>query len=138
MSIAHGPSSSDLPPEKVAQIRIDGMTRRLRELRGLISEAKKEEELLANALKDHIRETGEVIEVEGLPPLRLVQESSGYSWDCEAMQEDELLWRRVTSTRGLLTINKKVLDAVEDAGLLTGVKRFGWTGQRDVLRFDRK
>ena len=126
--------------ETAGQVRIDTMTRRYRELKQLIADAQQEADTLNGYLKDYIRETGEIIECEGLLPLRLKRRSVGIKWDSAAIakiQEDSpFLWERLREL-GAVSLKAAVMREAVKNGQLMGLPPGGVDDFTEVLVFEK-
>ena len=114
--------------ETSARVRLDIIVRRYRELKDLIAEAQVEAARLHDEIAEHIEETGEVVEVEGLPPLRLHEESAGMVWDSWAIEklqtERPAEWERIREL-GAIKLDATTMRKAVQAGQLMGLPAGG-------------
>ncbi len=107
------------------------------ELTLLIAEARRTAAGLHDELAAAIVETGEPIDVEGLPTLRLVDRRAGRVWDVQALAEHEPREFQRLLELGCLTVLDKVATAQMQAGNLSGTHRqFGLDTYSQALLFD--
>lgn len=122
-----------------AQARIADKVRRYWELTRLIGEARRTAAGLHDELVTAIVASGEPIDVEGLPTLRLVDRRAGGLWDVKALAEHEPQEFERLLEFGCLTVQEKVAAAQLQAGNLSGVHRqFGWETFTSALVFDHR
>ena len=98
--------------QTVAESRIALLAAKYCELKSLIDDAEKEAAIIGKALKEHMEETGESIDIEGLP-LLVLKANTTRSYDVKELARSEQ-WRFVYDRLldlGILDINKKKLDA---------------------------
>lgn len=120
---------------------IPGLTKRLYELRRQLSAMKSEEENLTAIIKEHCRKTGEVIEVEGLPALRLLSGRGTTVWDSHAIQKLIDEWPqefRKLVELGAVTLSASVIRDNIKRGQLVRLPTGGYEKPRESLTFDRK
>ena len=107
------------------------------ELTRLIAEARRSAAALHDELVEAITQTGEPIDVEGLPRLRLVDRRSGRVWDVKSLAEREPREFQRLLELGCLSVLDKVAEAQVQAGNLSGMHRqFGWDSSSQALVFD--
>ena len=122
--------------ETAAEVRIDQIVSEYRELGQAIRQTEARRAALREQIEEWMGEDND-LPVEGLPTLRRVQEDWGWYFDLGAMREQDPAMFDRAWEKGGLTGNEKVLTALEEAGQITGWKKYAWRGQREVLRFDR-
>ena len=109
------------------------------ELTRLIAEARRSAATLHDELVAAIAESGEPIDVEGLPTLRLINRRSGRVWDVKALAEHEPREFQRLLELGCLSVLDKLADAQVQAGNLSGMHRqFGWETSSQALVFDTR
>ena len=113
---------------------IPGLAQKLYELRGQINDLQGQERNLTTILKDYCEKTGEVIQVEGQPDLRVVRTRND-EIDVSAIAEKAPHLFRQLIERHILSVSKTRLNANKD---LTGFGPFTMPGETVSLRFDRK
>jgi hypothetical protein len=107
------------------------------ELTRLIAEARRSSALLHDELVEAITTSGEPIDVEGLPTLRLVSRRSGRMCDLKALAEREPREFQRLLELGCLTLQDRLAQAQLEAGNLSGIHRqFSWETSSQVLVFD--
>ena len=107
------------------------------ELTRLIAETRRSTAALHDELVAALTETGEPIDVEGVPTLRLVDRRAGRRWDVKSLAEREPREFQRLLELGCLSVLDKVADAQVRAGNLSGIHRqFGWDTNSQALVFD--
>jgi hypothetical protein len=120
------------------EVAIAVKARRYWELTRLIAEARRAADALRDELAEWIAMTGEPIDVEGLPMLRLVERRTGRVWDLKALAEREPREFARLLDLGCFTVQEKVANAHLQAGNLSGLhRRFSWETHGTALVFDR-
>ena len=120
---------------------IAGHAKRLWELRQLISELSGEERNLTTILREYIEKTGEPVEVEGVPTLRVVERSAGIAYDSHAIREmcekrpEE--WRRIVEL-GAVSLSTTMLREAIKHDQLVGMPLGGIEKRARALVFDRE
>ncbi len=113
-----------------------GMARELYTIRQTMADMRRAEEVLAKALREYLRETGEPIEQEGVPTLLLKDVPTPRSWDVMSMPDDMV---RFLQQRAALTCNGKIIDALAEIGLLPAdFHHYEMRGSTDRLEFERR
>lgn len=121
------------------QARIADTAQRYWELTRLIADARRTAAELHEELVAWIEETGEPINVEGLPELRMVERRGPRAWDVRALAEQEPREYQRLLELGCLTVQSTLADAQVRAGNLSGMhRRFGWQGITPALVFHRR
>ncbi len=119
------------------EVLIAAKARRYWELTRLIGEARRAADALRDELAEWIATTGEPIDVEGLPLLRLAERRTGRIWDVKALAEREPREYARLLDLGCLTVQEKVTSAQLQAGNLSGLhRRFSWETHTTTLVFD--
>jgi hypothetical protein len=109
------------------------------ELTRLIAEARKSSAQLHDELVAAITASGEPIDVEGLPTLRLVSRRSGRIWNLKALAEREPREFERLLELGCLTVLDRVAQAQLQAGNLSGIHRqFSLETSTGALVFDQR
>jgi glutamate-1-semialdehyde aminotransferase len=123
--------------EPFSPANIAGLTARLYELRAEIAQLKREESNLTQILKEHCEKTGEVVEVEGIPPMRLVSRRSGRTYDAKALAEHEPKEFARLLELGCLTVQHTLAEEQVKSGNLAGIHRkYSWENHNLALIFD--
>ena len=119
------------------QVTLADKAQRYWELTRLIAEARRAAAGLHDELVAAIVATGEPIDVEGLPTLRVVDRRAGRLWDVKALAQHEPREFQRLLELGCLTVQDKVADAQMQAGNLSGIHRqFSWETHASALVFD--
>lgn len=96
---------------------LDLMAARLYEIRKQRAELEREEQAIANEMKKQMA-LDEVIDVEGIPPLKLISVPNGVYWDSDAIdaieEQNPLEWKR---------LRKLGLVKLDGAGIKDAIKR---------------
>ena len=120
---------------------IDGLTRRLFELRAEIAAMKSEESNLTTILKEHCEKTGEVVECEGLPPLRVTSRGAGWFWDSTAIRNIQEKapheWQRLVEL-GAVQLASSIVNEALKRGQLVRRPEGGMEKHQSVLSFDKR
>lgn len=123
-----------------APANIAGLAKRLYELRAEIASLQGEERNLTTILKEYCEKTGEVIQVEGQPDLKVKERGAGWFWDSTAirnMQEQyPKEWERLVEL-GAVTLSSSVVSEALKHGQLLGRPKGGWEKKQVTLMFDR-
>lgn len=92
---------------------------------------------LNRILKQHIIDTGEPIEVEGLPTLKVVSRRGRWAWDVQSFAIDEPGEFGRALQMGAVTLVHGVLAELEKNSQITSVyQRYGHQGSTDALVWD--
>lgn len=102
-------------------------------------EWKRESEALADALRRYVQEFGD-LHIEGVPRIFLQLRRGPWIWDVYQMSRDASeVYGRLLATPGAVTLNTKLVEALEKAGAVTGFRRFGIQSEgTPALMFERK